>query len=88
MSSWYFAQIIFEMFMIIFASSFQVGILLPWRVDQSHVGNMFINFLIGEIASKMGIPQRIVIGKGYLADVVCRNEWFLVFAEGLIVSLH
>ena len=70
----YFAEIILEMFVIVFTSPFEVGILFFGVVLETKLSDVGADLAVGEVAFEVGVLEGVVIGKGHLADVVVVYE--------------
>ena len=73
----YFAEIILEMFVVVFASPFEVGVLFFGVVLESELVEVGVDLAVGEVAFEVGVLEGVVVGEGHLADVVVVYEGFL-----------
>lgn len=57
----YLAEIILKVFVIIFASPFEIGVLLSGMIDHTHFVDVSVHFAIREVSAKMRVFEGIVV---------------------------
>ena len=80
------AEVILQMFVVVFTSSLDVRILLAGRVLQAHLVDMLGNLAVVEVVLEVRVRQRVVVRQRHLADVVVGHKRFLRLRRGQIVA--
>lgn len=57
-------------------SSFIIGVLSFWFVHESQFVNMFVDLVVGEVSVEVGVCEWVVVGQGYLIDMVGMDKLF------------
>ena len=83
-----FAEVVLEVFMVVFAPPFYVGVLLSGVIEHAHFLDVSVDFAVGEISSEVGVFEWVVVGQGHLADVVAIYEGFFRLVDRGVPSSH
>ena len=72
-----FAKVVLQMLVEVLTPALNVGVFLFGAIDESHLVDMGVDLLAGEVALEMRVLERVVVRQGHLAHMVVVYEWLL-----------